>query len=113
MSQKAEEAVRVMIEEKKTFPTFSEDIYGKVRRRDLVRVTKEMYKLEPKIFYKLKPVQEKSLLGFLNLLLNSEERENILTIIEQWKFIAVCKEVDEDIIHFMIWWKTLIVSIVV
>lgn len=83
MSQKAEEAVRVMIEEKKTFPTFSEDIYGKVRRRDLVRVTKEMYKLEPKIFYKLKPVQEKSLLGFLNLLLNSEERENILTIIEQ------------------------------
>lgn len=83
MSQKAEDAVRVMKEERKTFPTFSEDAYGKVRERDLVRVTKEMYKLEPKIFYKLKPVQEKSLLGFLNLLLNSEERENVITIIEQ------------------------------
>lgn len=47
------------------------------------KVTKEIYKLEPKIFYKLKPVQEKSLLGFLNLLLNSKERENVLTIVEQ------------------------------
>lgn len=83
MSQKAEDAVRVMIEERKTFPEFSDDAYGKMRKRDLVRVTKEMYKLEPKIFFKLKPIQEKSLLGFLNLLLNSEERENVLTIIEQ------------------------------
>lgn len=83
MSQKAEDAVREMIEERKTFPEFSDDAYGKMRKRDLVRVTKEMYKLEPKIFFKLKPIQEKSLLGFLNLLLNSEERENVLTIIEQ------------------------------
>lgn len=83
MSQKAEDAVRAMIEERKTFPEFSDDVYGKMRKRDLVRVTKEMYKLEPKIFFKLRPIQEKSLLGFLNLLLNSEERENVLTIIEQ------------------------------
>ena len=83
MSQKADDAVRQMIEKRKTFPEFSDDPYGKMQKQDLEKVTKEIYKLEPKIFYKLKPVQEKSLLGFLNLLLNSKERENVLTIVEQ------------------------------
>lgn len=83
MSQKADDAVRQMIEERKTFPEFSDDPYGKMQKQDLEKVTKEIYKIEPKIFYKLKPVQEKSLLGFLNLLLNSRERENVLTIVEQ------------------------------
>ncbi len=83
MSQKADDAVRQMIEERKTFPEFPDDLYGKMQKQDLEKVTKEIYKIEPKIFYKLKPVQEKSLLGFLNLLLNSRERENVLTIVEQ------------------------------
>lgn len=83
MSQKADDAVRQMIEERKTFPEFPNDSYGKMRKHDLIKVTKEIYKIEPKIFYKLRPVQEKSLLGFLNLLLNSEERENVLSIVEQ------------------------------
>lgn len=83
MSQRAEDAVREMIEERKSFPSFSDDVYGRMKKRDLEKVTKEIYKIEPKIFYKLKPIQEKSLLGFLNLLLNSEERENVLSIIEQ------------------------------
>lgn len=83
MSQRAEDAVREMIEERKSFPSFPDDVYGRMKKRDLEKVTKEIYKIEPKIFYKLKPIQEKSLLGFLNLLLNSEERENVLSIIEQ------------------------------
>ncbi len=83
MSKRAEDEIKKMMDERKTFPIFSDDVYGKMRKQNLVRVTKEIYKLEPKIFYKLKPVQEKSLLGFLNLLLNSEERENVLSIIEQ------------------------------
>ena len=83
MSGKADEEIRKMIEEKKTFPVFSDDEYGQLRKRDLIRVTKEIYCAEPKIFYKLSEVQEKSLLAFLNLLLVSEERENVLNIIEQ------------------------------
>ena len=79
----SEKTVRQMIEERKTFPEFPDDPYGKMQKQDLEKVTKEIYKIEPKIFYKLKPVQEKSLLGFLNLLLNSRERENVLTIVEQ------------------------------
>lgn len=83
LSQKADEAVRQMIEERKTFPVFSDDPYGKMQKKDLEKVIKEIYKIEPKIFYRLKPIQEKSLLGFLNLLLNSRERENVLEIVEQ------------------------------
>jgi hypothetical protein len=73
LSDKAEEAVEAMITERKTFPEFPDDVYGQMRKNDL----------EPLIFHKLKQIQEKSLLGFLNLLLSSEERENVLTIIEQ------------------------------
>lgn len=83
MSNKADEEINKMIKVKKTFPAFPNNVYGQLQRNDLIRVTKELYCLEPKIFYKLKDVQEKSLLGFLNLLLNSEERENVLSIIEQ------------------------------
>jgi len=81
MAGQADKAVQSMVE-RKTFPQFSNDIYGELRKQDLVQVTKELYCLEPRIFHRLKDVQEKSLLGFLNLLLSSEERENVLTIIE-------------------------------
>ena len=71
------------MEKRGVFPHFSDDEYGKLRKRDFQTVTKELYCVEPRIFYKLNGTQEKSLLGFLNLLLSSEERENVLQIIEQ------------------------------
>lgn len=82
MVKKADKAVNAM-EKRETFPKFSDDPYEQLRKKDLVKVTKEIYCLEPRIFHKLKDVQEKSFLGFLNLLLKSEERENVLTIIDQ------------------------------
>lgn len=66
-----------------SMPKFSNDKYGELRKKDFEVVTKELFCVEPYIFHKLNPTQEKSLLGFLNLLLNSEERENILEIVEQ------------------------------
>lgn len=83
MSGKAESEVQKMINERKTFPVFSDDDYGQLRKNDLIRVTKEIYCTEPKIFYKLSDLQEKSLLAFLNLLLSSEERNSVLSVIEQ------------------------------
>lgn len=83
MSGKADEEIKKMIEVRKTFPSFSDDDYGNLRKRDLMRVTREIYSLEPRIFYKLKEIQEKSLLAFLNLLLSSEERESVLTVIDE------------------------------
>ena len=83
MATKADSEIQKMMNERKTFPCFSDDDYSQLRKKDLIRVTKEIYCTEPKIFYKLSDLQEKSLLAFLNLLLSSEERENVLSIIEQ------------------------------
>lgn len=71
------------MEKRGVSPNFSNDEYGQLRKRDFQTVTKELYCVEPRISYKLNDTQEKSLLGFLNLLLSSEERENVLQIIEQ------------------------------
>lgn len=71
------------MEKKGNFPKFSDDEYGKLRKKDFETVTRELYCVEPQIFHKLNDTQERSLLGFLNLLLSSEERENVLQIIEQ------------------------------
>lgn len=65
-----------------SFPPFSSNPWDKMREQNFINVVKELYCIESGIFYKLKPIQEKSLLAFLNLLLDSTERENILTIIE-------------------------------
>lgn len=81
MTSQADKAIAAMIE-RDSFPHFGNSPYDQIRRNDLIRVSREIYCFEPRIFFKLRDVQEKSLLGFLNLLLSSEERENILTIIE-------------------------------
>lgn len=81
LSAQATKAVQDMMD-RESFPTFSDDIPGQLQKQDLMTVTQELYKLDARIFYKLKPIQEKSLLGFINLLLQSEERENMLDIIE-------------------------------
>lgn len=81
LTAQAGKAVQKMIE-RKSFPNFSDDIQGRFQKKELITVTQELYKLEARIFYNLKPIQEKSLLGFINLLLQSEERENILNIVE-------------------------------
>ena len=71
------------LDSKALLPDFGSNDLGQCRKRDFVNVTREIYCAEPKIFYQLKPQQSKSLLGFLALLLDSSERENILSVIEQ------------------------------
>ena len=51
-------------------------------KKDLIETIKNIYYVQPKIFKGLKKEQEKTLVGFLNLLLDSDERERILTIID-------------------------------
>lgn len=71
------------MERRGSFPLFDNDEYGELKKRDFQIVTKELYCVEPRIFYKLSDMQERSLLGLLNLLLSSDERENVLQIVEQ------------------------------
>lgn len=71
------------MEERGSLPSFPKDEYGQLRKKDFETITRELYCVEPKIFYRLNDKQEKSLLGFMNLLLSTEERENLLSIVEQ------------------------------
>ena len=81
MAGQADKAIAAM-EVRRSFPHFGDDVYEQMRKKDLIQVTKAMYCFAPRIFHNLKDVQEKSLLGMLNLILNTDERENVLSIIE-------------------------------
>lgn len=63
MAAQVDKAIARM-EARDSFPTFPNDFYGALRKKDLVQVTKEIYRIQPRIFHNLKPIQEKSLLGF-------------------------------------------------
>lgn len=52
------------MEARDSFPTFPNDFYGALRKKDLVQVTKEIYRIQPRIFHNLKPIQEKIFTGF-------------------------------------------------
>lgn len=64
-------------------PKFKANKYDQERRKDLIEVVKEIYCLEPKIFQGLNKEQQKINIGFINLLLDTDERDNILEIIGQ------------------------------
>ncbi|PXY01411.1 ATP-binding protein [Marinifilum breve] len=67
---------------KNIFPPFKNNTYEQIRKKDLENVVKEIYCTHPVIFQKLRKPQSKTLVGFLNLLLDTEQRENILDILE-------------------------------
>lgn len=62
-------------------PTFRDNKYDQERKLDLLNVIKEIYCIQPKIFKGLKKEQQQTCVGFLNLLLDTDERENILSIL--------------------------------
>lgn len=67
---------------KRIFPLFKNNTYEQIRKKDLENVVKEIYCIQPNIFQGLKNQQSKTIVGFLNLLLDTEQRENILGILE-------------------------------
>ena len=63
------------------FPVFRDNKYDRERKLDLQNVIREIYCIQPKIFKGLKREQQQTCIGFLNLLLDTDERENILSIL--------------------------------
>ncbi|HMK07347.1 MAG TPA: hypothetical protein VK476_07450, partial [Flavobacterium sp.] len=72
----------VQMQSRGVFPKFGNNKYDIERKKDLISVVKELYCVEPRIFRGLKKEQEISFIGFLNLLLDSDERENIMQVLE-------------------------------
>lgn len=77
--------------EKKIFPSFRNNSYEQIRKKDLENVVKEIYCIQPKIFQGLKKPQSKTIVGFLNLLLDTDQREHILDILDN-----IIKLTDEE-----------------
>lgn len=73
------------------FPIFKNNPYDKLRKEDLEKVVKEIYCVQPKIFQGLKTAQSKTIVGFLNLLLDSDQRDDILNILD-----SIIKLTDEE-----------------
>ncbi len=63
-------------------PKFNDNEYDKARKDDLETVIKELYSVEPKIFTNLGKEQKQTFVGLLNLVLDTNERENVMTIID-------------------------------
>lgn len=63
-------------------PHFNDNKYDQARKNDFEEVLKELYITEPKIFIGLAKEQQKTLLGMLNLVLDTDERDNIIAIID-------------------------------
>ncbi|GAA4794939.1 ATP-binding protein [Olivibacter ginsenosidimutans] len=83
IKERAADEHLLTIEKNGSLPHFSNNRYDQERKKDLLLVVKELYCVQPKILKGLKQEQEKTFIGFLNLLLDTDERENILTIVEQ------------------------------
>lgn len=64
------------------FPEFSADSIGEAQKEDLKSVVEEVYFIQPNLFYKSKKEHKKAIIGCLNLILKTDERENIITILD-------------------------------
>ncbi|XLS27390.1 ATP-binding protein [Flavobacteriaceae bacterium M23B6Z8] len=95
----AAEAFVSKMQTKGVFPRFANNKYDLERKKDLINVVKEIYCVQPKVFKGLKAEQEKTFLGFLNLLLDTDERENIIEIIEG--VVQLTKEERKDLTNVL------------
>ncbi len=64
-------------------PKFKANKYEQARKKDLISVVKGIYCIEPKIFQGLNKEQQKVSVALINLLLDTDERENITEIVGQ------------------------------
>lgn len=95
--EKAAEELLVGYEAKGVLPVFKNNKYEQERKQDLFNVIKEIYCIQPRIFKGLGKEQTKTCVGFLNLLLDTDERENILTILGD--VVKLTSEEREQLAH--------------
>lgn len=67
----------------KTFPIFKNNTWDNVRKNELEKLVIEFYEVEPQIFIKLTQNQQKVLLALLNLIMDTDAREDLFTILDE------------------------------
>ena len=64
------------------FPEFTDDPVSLAQKEDLTSVLTSVYCIQPNIFYRTKKDSKKAIIGCLNLILKTDERDNIITILD-------------------------------
>lgn len=70
-------------EEDGIFPVYQNEWEHKFKKPELTEVIKALYEVEPKLFSSLNIDQKKTFVRFLDLLLDSNEREKVFTILNE------------------------------
>ncbi len=69
-------------ENRKTLPDYGGSAIAEVKKESLKQVVEGLYTVEPAIFLNLKPQQEKTMLGLMDLVLDTDEKDNVLKIVD-------------------------------
>ena len=70
-------------QDNKTFPHFNNNVWDNTRKRELENLVIEFYEVEPQIFISLTQKQQKVLLALLNLIMDTEARDNLFAILDE------------------------------
>src|SRR5262249_44485638 len=81
------------------FPRFAQTRYDLERKSDLRELIRSFYEAEPRVFLDLNLEQKKTLVGLFNVLLDSGERDSVLTIIES--VINLEKKEQEELVALL------------
>jgi len=68
-------------EKEDVFPKFSDNDWDKARKQNLEDLVKNLYEVEPAVFMKLNKEQKGVFIRLLNMIMDSEERDNLLKIV--------------------------------
>jgi len=82
LKKKADEVIN-LYENEGVFPKYSNEWETKYRKNDLKLTIRELYQVQPKLFVNLNREQKSTFVRFLDLLLDSNEREHIFDILEE------------------------------
>lgn len=69
-------------EDRKTIPSYRDNEIENLRKDSLKQVVESLYTIEPAIFVGLKPEQEKTMLGLMDIVLDSDEKDDVIKIVD-------------------------------
>lgn len=69
-------------EDRKTIPEYRNNEIEDIRKDSLKKVVESLYTIEPAIFVGLKPEQEKTMLGLMDIVLDSDEKDDVIRIVD-------------------------------
>jgi hypothetical protein len=69
-------------ETRKSLPKYRDNEIENIRKDSLKKVVENLYTIEPAIFVGLKPEQEKTMLGLMDIVLDTNEKDDVIKIVD-------------------------------